>query len=183
MTKYVKMIVDELSIDNEKFRMGLLRFSTYPDIQFQLGNYVTQESVKKAVNRVQYRPGETNTAKAFDIVRTQMFKRRSGDRRFARNFIVYLTGTDKTDDKFESWAAAERAEADGIQIFTVGFGLKDKSELNEISSHPLSEFQILLAEEEAPRNFEGVLAILEESEYKYNLLFYKNPKMFQLLLK
>ncbi|XP_021375367.1 uncharacterized protein LOC110464458 isoform X14 [Mizuhopecten yessoensis] len=161
MTDYVKMVTGELSIDNEKFRMGLLRFSTYPDVQFQLGNYNTQESVQRAINRVQYRPGETNTAKAFDIVRTQMFKRRSGDRSFARNFILYLTGSDESENKFQSWAAAERAEDDGIQIFTVGFGLKDTSELNEISSHPLSDFQQLFLDEERPRNFNDVLALLE----------------------
>lgn len=161
MTDYVKMVSGELSIDNEKFRMGLLRFSTYPDIQFQLGNYKSQRSVQRAIDRVQYRPGETNTAKAFDIVRTQMFKRRNGDRSFARNFILYLTGNDESENKFDSFAAAERAEDAGIQIFTVGFGLKDTSELNEISSHPLSDFQQLLLSEEGPRNFNDVLAVLE----------------------
>ncbi|XP_033728441.1 uncharacterized protein LOC117317678 isoform X2 [Pecten maximus] len=161
MTDYVKMVTGELSIDNEKFRMGLLRFSTYPDIQFQLGNHKSQRSVQRAIDRVQYRPGDTNTAEAFDIVRTQMFKRRSGDRSFARNFILYLTGNDESENKFQSFAAAERAEDDGIQIFTVGFGLQDTSELNEISSHPLADFQQLFLEEEGPKNFNDVLAVLE----------------------
>jgi hypothetical protein len=51
------------------------------------------EDVFKAIDNIQYQEGgTTDVAKAFDKVRNDMFKQPKGDRDFARNYILLLTG-------------------------------------------------------------------------------------------
>lgn len=70
------------------------------DVQFNLKDYANDaRGFKRAVNRVQYRGGQTNTERAFDLARQRMFTRVNGDRDYARNFILHLTANDKSAGK------------------------------------------------------------------------------------
>lgn len=48
--------------------------------------------------QVGYRPGSKNTAAALKFARKQMFTAANGDRDFAKNYIILLTGDDRSDD-------------------------------------------------------------------------------------
>lgn len=144
MKKYAVGLVDKLSIDNEEYRIGAMRYSSYPDVQFNLNRYDNKALVKNRINSIVYRKGQTNTDRAIDAVRQRMFTPRSGDRDFARNLIVHLTGNDQSSNIYDTWAAAERAERDGINIYTVGINLGDLTEIDELSSHPLETYRTLI---------------------------------------
>jgi hypothetical protein len=75
-----------------------------------------------------------------------MFTTEKGDRDYARNYIILLTGQDRSLSTNGAWAAAERAEDEGIQLYVVGLDIDDTMELNETPSHPLSTFQYLTRE-------------------------------------
>ena len=73
-----------------------------------------------------------------------MFTGRNGDRNFARNLIVLLTGVDQSTNPYDAFRAAERAERDGINLYTVGFYLDDTFEIDDVSTHPLSTYRYLV---------------------------------------
>ncbi|CAG2185535.1 COL6A [Mytilus edulis] len=148
MKTYAKRFVNQISVDDDEYRLGLVRFDSDADVQFDLKDYRTKQDVLNAVDNVQYKPGgTTNVAGAFDTVRQRMFKNAKGDRDFARNYILLLTGNERSDDTNGAWAAAERAEDDGIGIYVVGVGINDRTELDETSSHPLNTFQYVVGDE------------------------------------
>ena len=92
---------DQLDVDGGEYRIGLMRYSRTGDVQFNLQDYDKNGAgFKRAVDRVSYRNDrETNTDKAIDKVRQRMFKKRQGDRDYARNFILLLTDNDKSAGK------------------------------------------------------------------------------------
>ena len=54
------------------------------------------------------RRGRVDTARAFDYVRDTMFTRRNGDRPRARNYIVMMTGNERSVNTDRAFAAATR---------------------------------------------------------------------------
>jgi hypothetical protein len=72
-----------------------------------------------------------------------MFTTEKGDRDYARNYIILLTGQDRSLSTNGAWAAAERAEDESIQLYVVGLDIDDTMELDETPSHPLSTYQYL----------------------------------------
>ena len=64
---------------------------------------------------------------------------------------------------YGSWVAAENAEDSGAYMFTVGIDLDDTTELDELSSHPLDHYQLLINDEESLARFAGQLSALVHS--------------------
>ena len=160
MKDYVRSLANSYNIDNEQYRVGLLRYSTGQQVQWNLNDYTTKNDIVNAVDRVGYSPGRKNTAQAIDYATNQMFTQPNGDRDFARNYIVLLTGEDESTDKYDAYAAAYRAENEGVRLFTVGINLDDTTEIDELSSHPLSTYQYLVNSEQG---LQQVLGIMDQS--------------------
>lgn len=148
MKSFTKDLADNVNIDDDEFRVGVLRYSTESSVQFNLNDFKSSPDVKNAVDNVRYSGGITNTAQAIDTARTQMFRADKGDRDYARNFILLMTGQDKSLNTNDAWRAAERAEDEGIQLYVIGMNIGDRTELDETSSHPLSTYQYLIRRRE-----------------------------------
>ncbi|CAG2240336.1 COL6A [Mytilus edulis] len=144
MTTFTKNLLDTICFYHEEFKIGLLRYSTDSNVQFNLNDYQSSGNLRKAVDNVSYQGGITNTAQAIDTARIQMFRPDQGDRDYARNFILLVTGQDKSLSTNSTWRAAERAETDGIQLYVIGLNINDSVELDETSSHPLTTYQYLI---------------------------------------
>lgn len=166
MLNFVKRLTKQLNVDGGEFRVGVMRYSTYANIQFNLDDHLTQSGLSPAIQRIQYQPGETNTAKALESVRTRMFRRSEGDRDYARNFILLLTGNEESLSTNDAWAAAERAEDDGIGIYVIGIDIDNTNEIDEVASHPLSEYRFLVRRESDLMEIPGQLDFkLHKSKY------------------
>ena len=149
MKRYAKRFVNQLSLDDDQYRLGLLRFGSDANIQFNMNKFDSKADILNAVDNVKFKGSSgTDVAKALDTARQKMFRPRKGDRDYARNYIVLLTGNERSDDTNEAWAAAERAEDDGIGIYVVGYGINDRTELDQTSSHPLSIYQYIVGDEQ-----------------------------------
>ena len=160
MKNYVQALAKSYSIDNEQYRVGLLRYSTGQQVQWNLNDYATKNEIIQAVGGVGYNPGERNTAQAIDYATNQMFTQSNGDRDFARNYIVLLTGESESTDRYDAYLSAYRAEDAGIRLFTVGINLDDTGEIDEVSSHPLSTYQYLV---KSQQGLLGILGNMEQS--------------------
>ena len=92
MKNFVSRLSSRLSIDDEKFRVGVMVYSTGSNVEFNLDEYNTNEGVLAGVGDVTYLPGPRTTTKAINFVRQRMFTTANGDRPWARNYILLLTG-------------------------------------------------------------------------------------------
>lgn len=131
-------VTEELSIDDNEFRVGLMIYSSRAYVIAQLNGLSTKRDIVRVIKRTVYRPGKSNLADALDYVRQNMFTDRYGDRDFAMNFIVLFTGVDQSSNPYDAFRAAEKAEREQINIYSVGFYLNDTFEIDEVSTHPLN---------------------------------------------
>lgn len=131
-------VAEELSIDSNKFRIGLVLYNSGVHVIAQLNRFSKKIDIIQAINQTIYRPGNSNLADAMDYVRQNMFTNRYGDRDFARNLIVFFTGVDHSSNPYDAFRAAEKAEREQINIYSVGLYLNDTFEIDEVSTHPLS---------------------------------------------
>lgn len=155
--KFVKTLAENVNIDSGEVRMGVMSYSTRPRIQWQLKDYDKKDKIIRAVDRIVYNTGERNTAQAINDANKYMFTRRNGDRNFARNFIILLTGEKESTDRYDAYEAAYQAERDGINLFTIGYYLDDTTEVNEIATHPLRTYRHLVDRESDLLELPGVL--------------------------
>lgn len=165
--RFARKFIRQARIEDGEYRVGLMRYSTDADVQFNLNDYDTTRDARFKIDAMRYIPGQTNTANAIETARNTMFRTQNGDRDYARNFIILLTGNEKSLSTNEAWAAAERAEVDGIQLYTVGLNIGDTTELDETPSHPLSTYQYLTrTEREVLDVSEKILATQPSSKLK-----------------
>ena len=67
-----------------------LRFGTTPKVAFYLGDHWSPSSVGDALMSISHQGGNTNTAAAFRMARTDIFNGVHGARGSARNVVVYI---------------------------------------------------------------------------------------------
>lgn len=144
MKDFAQNLARNLSIDDKEYRIGLVRYSTASDTFAHLQDLDTKREVIDRIQQIPYQPGESNLQDAIDIVSLDNFQEYNGDRDFARNLIVLLTGVDQSSNPYDAFRAAERAEDDGINIYTVGFYINDTFEVDEVPTHPLSTYRYLV---------------------------------------
>ena len=72
---------------------------------------------------------------------------------------------------YGSWVAAEDSEKSGTFLYTVGINLDDTTELDEISSHPLDHYQLLVNDEEGLEPFIDGLSLLIHSSRFHNYTY------------
>ena len=60
--------------------------------------------------QIGYRPGSKNTAAALKYARKRMFVERYGDRDFAKNYVIMLTGDEPSTDPFAAATEACRLQ-------------------------------------------------------------------------
>lgn len=131
-------VAEELSIDNIEFRVGLMLYSSRADVIVQLNRLSKKRDIIQAIKQTIYRPGKSNLADAMDYVRQNMFTNRYGDLYFARKLIVLFTGVDQSSNAYDAFRAAEKAEREQINIYSVGFYLNNTFEIDEVSTYPLN---------------------------------------------
>uniref|UniRef100_A0ACB8FEF0 Uncharacterized protein n=1 Tax=Sphaerodactylus townsendi TaxID=933632 RepID=A0ACB8FEF0_9SAUR len=138
--QWVVDLVDSFEIGPDKTRVGVVRYSTQPMTEFELGTYSTGEQVKAAARKIRYHGGNTNTGDALRYITTHSFSAGAGGRPSdpsIKKVAILLTDGRSQDHVLEPAAAAHKA---GIKIFALGVGEALKEELEEIASEPKSAY-------------------------------------------
>lgn len=154
---FVQRLAENLNIDSGEVRLGLVSYSTRPSLQWNLRDFNRKDQIINRAERITYNAGQRNTADAINFARTRMFVRSNGDRSYARNFIILLTGEKESLDRYDAYEAAYDAEREGINLFTIGYNLDDSAEISEISTYPLRTYRHLVSEESELLELPGVL--------------------------
>lgn len=171
MKTFVYQIFDYFNINYGQYKVGLAQYTQGDDItaEWHLNSYKTKQDILSAAFAVNFkqRSGKREIGKGIDYIRTNMFKTENGDRNFGRDLIILLTGMEKSEDVYQSYLAAERAEDAKINLYTVGFYLNDTEELRQISTWPLRSYNYLV------QNYDdvGVLPAALFNSSKYVLVY------------
>ena len=136
--QFVKQFLTEAYIAPNGIQVGLITFSSYAYVQFNLNKFSSKEEVFEAVDNIPYSYGSTNTAAGLRALRAA-FSRSNGDRPEAPNYALVITDGVSNINTFQTVTEAEMTRKSDIHIYAIGVGLSDTSELEKIASRPSRE--------------------------------------------
>lgn len=136
LTKYIVNISD---IDSGRVRVAVAIYSSSVAIQFELDDFTIKTDIIRAIDKIPYIYGSSNTYQALRTMRTQMFKTRKGDRDGVQNYAILVTDGVSNINEKQVAQEAKNARAENIHIYAVGIGLYDTSELVAIATPPANK--------------------------------------------
>lgn len=133
--KFVIDIIRSWKIGSNKMRVAIVSFSKRAFINFNLHRYSKKSSLIRAIRKIKYMSGGTNTYFALQLLH-RVFKRQNGDRNSVPNIAIVITDGVSSNSK-RTILAANTIKRAGVDIFSVGIGRKfRRSELQAMASHP-----------------------------------------------
>ena len=138
MLQFVKDFLGNADIDSGNVQAGVLTYSTSFKIEFQIGQHTTSAELQKAIDKIPYTYGSTNTADALLTMATKMFTT-SADRPDAPNIAIVVTDGISNINSRRTIKEAINARAKNIHIYSIGIGLKDTKEVFAIATPPPEE--------------------------------------------
>lgn len=88
----MKDFLSKTDINSGNVRVGIMVYSSQVHQIFQLRTHRYLQQVLQAVDKIEFIPGLTNTTGALNVMRTEMFSPRNGDRADVPNYAIVLTG-------------------------------------------------------------------------------------------
>ena len=136
MKEAVKIIIDHINVGRtENSHVGLMTFSNEAKMEFNLADYDNRDDIKKAVDKVEYTHGTTNTAAALRMLRNEMF-RGTMDRPAIKNVAILFTDGGSNDFE-ETIKEARLAREQGIILIVIAItDWVNQIEVNEIATDP-----------------------------------------------
>jgi len=99
MKSFLSRLVDRVDIYRGNTRVGLVTYSTDISTAFNLSDHSSVDSIKMNISSIMYVGGDTNTAVAFQYVRTEMLSAEAGDRPNVPNVVALLTDGQSQDTR------------------------------------------------------------------------------------
>lgn len=154
MKNFVKELLRNADIDNDRARVGIVTYSTRVNVEFELNTYRTSADVDTAVNNIKYTYGSTNTADAIAKMR-EMFSQRNGDRPGVPNVGIIITdGVSNINSRRTIPEAVGARDQDNIHVYAIGIGLADTRELDGMASLPIDENRFTVQSFDELRGFD-----------------------------
>ncbi|XP_029634555.2 collagen alpha-1(XXVIII) chain-like isoform X1 [Octopus sinensis] len=133
LLKFIQEFVDSFEVGMNKMRMGVITYSKKAHLEFPIGQYVTKEKLQKAISKIRYRSGWTNTAAALKLVKEQFQSLVKSNATLVT--IVITDGNSRSHRKTKAEAA--NLHRLGIKVYAIGIGKKYHiKELKVIASDP-----------------------------------------------
>ncbi|KAM6910514.1 collagen alpha-6(VI) chain-like [Xenentodon cancila] len=139
ITDFLRMFL----IGPHHVRIGVVKYSDAPTLEFNLTAYSNANDTVTAVNAIHHIGGGTNTGKAIKFMESQ-FDQAVTTRSASEYLIVLTDGT--SDDKVK--APAEKLRAKGINILAIGVKAANHTQLVEIAGDNNKVFYV--------NNFDGL---------------------------
>jgi Mg-chelatase subunit ChlD len=150
---FTASIVEEFSSKDSHNRFALLTYSTDVQIVFSLGRYDKLPVIKNAIKYTRYRPGNTNLAGAFRVVK-EIAVNALGDRSDAEDIIfVIADGNGNVDDNL-TVQSAEELKKGGARIIPIAVNMNDYKEMEQIASAKNDLFKV--------SNYNSLPSVLED---------------------
>lgn len=123
LKNYLKNTITKLDVGPSKVRIGLMQYSGYASTEFPLNMYATRGEMLKAIERMSFMGGSTNSVYALRQMRRRMFSEISGARRNIPHIVIFVTdGGSSNSTRRKEWHEAKVARQQNIRIVSVGVG-------------------------------------------------------------
>ena len=157
--RFIKGMVDLFETDSGKIRVGVVTYSNWAFLEFNLNQFSNRRDIKRKIDLVRHYRGDTNTASAIAYMRDHMFTERNGARDGVPQIGIVLTDGHSNDP----WLTMEESMATkeaGITLFAVGVGMDlSRYELRSIASSPTHKHLLQVQDYAALQNIKDLLAI------------------------
>ncbi|KAK3096918.1 hypothetical protein FSP39_004752 [Pinctada imbricata] len=143
-TAFIQSVIETFEIGDNHIQVGVLTFTHDLHLNFHLNQYNGKDEMTKAVLAIQQigPPAGTDTGKAIQFARSEMFKPENGGRLGVTKIIIVITDGYSLDANMTIRESHFAKEA-GIKMFAIGVGFNmESSELVAIASQPEQEYVI-----------------------------------------
>ncbi|XP_042345729.1 collagen alpha-6(VI) chain-like [Plectropomus leopardus] len=133
MKEFITNVLQTFHIGPQHVRVGLVKYSDNPVLQFDLEKYTHVDDLKSAVERVRHDGGGTETGKALSSM-GKRFKRGLPPRvHRVPEYLIVITDGESSDDVKKP---AKELRDQGIIIYAIGVKDSNQTELQEIAGDP-----------------------------------------------
>ncbi|KAM3922555.1 von Willebrand factor A domain-containing protein 1 isoform 2-T2 [Leptodactylus fuscus] len=117
---------------------SVVQISTDPTLEFNLNQYSSSKDIQKAIPKIRQRMGDTNTGKAIDYVKKNLYAEDFGSRADVPKVLVWVTDGLSTDDISSPMNLLKDMGVSVFIISTTGRG--NFRELSAAASEPNEKF-------------------------------------------
>ncbi|XP_061188805.1 uncharacterized protein LOC133196978 [Saccostrea echinata] len=127
---FIFKIIQFLNIDPHTDQVGVVTYSTTPQLEFYLDTYPQQLYLYEAVQNISFNhPGLTLTSRGLRFVRENLFNGTNGDRTGHPNVLVLLTDGTPILPSHAS-LEAEKLKNQSVDIFVIGISKEFNRQIN-----------------------------------------------------
>ncbi|XP_069136986.1 cartilage matrix protein-like isoform X4 [Argopecten irradians] len=159
--EFVKDVVTMFDIGENKTRIGISTFSHKYHQEFNFQSYYNKDDLLRAIDKVSYLRGGTDTASALRHIRREVFTPNVSRGNVARILVVITDGYSRSPRSTAAEAALLHQM--GVNVFAVGVTQDvDIKELEQIASQPMEDVQSFMfnvSNFDALKTIKNVLAI------------------------
>lgn len=129
---YVDYLVRQMNIEECDIRIGAMKYSSSPMIQFGIGQYQDTNTITRMVDHIGYTKGKANMAGALRSLRTNMFNG-NGDRPNVKNVAYLITDGSVDVNEEATMEEAELTIGSDIQVIPIVVQLRRRDEVESIA--------------------------------------------------
>ncbi|KAI3361009.1 hypothetical protein L3Q82_012904, partial [Scortum barcoo] len=133
MKTFINKFLNIFRIGPQHVRMGLVKYSDSPTLEFDLTKYSESDKLKKAVDSILHKGGGTETGKALSSMGPHFETAVATRGQKVPEYLIVITDGESTD---EVKAPAQKLRAQGIIIYAIGVKESNKTQLEEIAGDP-----------------------------------------------
>ncbi|KAM9231006.1 collagen alpha-6(VI) chain-like [Leptosomus discolor] len=130
MKNFLKEIIRLFDIGMNKVRFGLVQFSHFNELEFELGKYTSASDLIKGIENIRQVGGNTNTGGALTYMKPLFEKARKQRGVTVPHHLVVLTDGESQDSVKEP---AMKLREDQINVYAIGVGEANITQLHEIA--------------------------------------------------
>ena len=128
--KFMLEVTENFDIGPDKVRVGAVQYSDTREKEFDITDYTTDETLRKAISNIRQLGGGTYTGEALDFILQIIKKGREQRINKVPCYLIVLTDGMSTDDVLEP---AEKLRAENIAVHAIGIGEANRTQLQQIA--------------------------------------------------
>lgn len=132
MKDFVKNVIQKSSVGRNLVHVGVLQFSTFPQLQFQLDQFFTKDQMLGSIDAMTQLGGGTRTGAAMVSAEIYFSTIKGGRPRLKQRLVVITDGEAQDEVK----GPAERLRKQGVVVYAIGVMDANTTQLLEISGTP-----------------------------------------------
>uniref|UniRef100_H3B0E3 Integrin subunit alpha 2 n=1 Tax=Latimeria chalumnae TaxID=7897 RepID=H3B0E3_LATCH len=164
---FLEKLIQGLNIGPKSAQVSIVQYANNPRVEFNLNSYTTKEELVKAATKITQMSGDqTNTFKAINYARQNLFSSANGGRKEASKVMVVVTDGESHDNSLLSTtiSACDQERITRFGIAVLGYYIRNQldtekliNEIKSIASNPTEKYFFNVSEEKALLEIAGTL--------------------------